>query len=304
MALLNEMTNYPPGKNLMIKIINGDSRRATQLKSQLREICLRFEIVEPILLDSIPLAFDQRPSIAIYGRPLKPGEIGCARSHLRTYSQILSSKQSWAVILEDDARISNIDSLYRFLDFAEEFMISSEPRVVTLFSGAVCYSPTEYADLFSCLNVPSHTVGYAINLKAAQILIEKNREGRFTADWPLGTQIQFYIWKPLAIAHGDHESTSVIGDRLTGTNQEVFTLSNFSWEMLVDRLKRYLFINFFLRDRHFFLSIRDYWIQAIRNRFVWQLGRAFGRRIQGDDLIHYQVSTRQFRFFRWLFPQA
>ncbi|WP_165349687.1 glycosyltransferase family 25 protein [Methylibium sp. Pch-M] len=49
-----------------------------------------------------PAAYDDRLALRRFGRPLKPGEIGCYASHFAVWRQFLDSGADQLVVLEDD----------------------------------------------------------------------------------------------------------------------------------------------------------------------------------------------------------
>jgi len=103
-------------------------------------------------LDGIGLAFERFPAVsgkdltevelkAVFApmrsliaskKRLSSAEIGCALSHLGCYREIIRSKESFALILEDDVRLC--DRFGAALSRAQGFLDANRPQVL-LFSG-------------------------------------------------------------------------------------------------------------------------------------------------------------------------
>ena len=76
-------------------------------------------------------SFDFAKSVKIYGKDINAGEVGCALSHRKAYSELLKTQAQYALILEDDISIiRDLDSwdLYG----VDKTLTSRKPRVLML----------------------------------------------------------------------------------------------------------------------------------------------------------------------------
>lgn len=147
-----------------------------------------------------------------YGRSLSQGERACAVSHQRARA-IISHSDFGGIILEDDARIIDLDRLYYH---SSQFLQkkSNQPRILSLVS----YYSNEpkiqigklrqlYFPLFS--DAPL-AVAAAMTPTAASQLVSSSKKSSMVADWP-HSRCRFYILRKGVINHGDSETSSVIG---------------------------------------------------------------------------------------------
>jgi GR25 family glycosyltransferase involved in LPS biosynthesis len=111
-------------------------------------------------------------------RDMRPQEIGCAHSH-NSARDVISNSLYGGVILEDDARISDLKN---FIDTVTDFLMveRGNPSVLNLtglnfhkrrFSGSSATQLPLYLKIFG---QPSLAVGYALTAKAARVLREAN----------------------------------------------------------------------------------------------------------------------------------
>ena len=133
----------------------------------------RVEAVDGSALDFPHPAMDEKGFHNRHGKTINPNELGCTLSHLRAIETFANSDQDFAVILEDDADLS--DHFERVIDAA----IAQAHRwdMVKLnrrHSGMpVTVTPlTEDYRLVSYLTKQSGAVGYLINRKAARAYMD------------------------------------------------------------------------------------------------------------------------------------
>ena len=149
----------------------------------------------------------------IYGREISNGEIGCAISHLEA-QKLLSKNALGGVIMEDDARIENLNNLE---ELVSKFLEGSKGT-----SSLLSLLPWEHLNKFK-LDKPGKqrriyklwgqtplTVGYSLTNFAAKELSESNQEIKYLPDWPLN-KVKFYTTVDGLICHGDDYTNSVIG---------------------------------------------------------------------------------------------
>lgn len=135
--------------------------------------------------NDLTLVFDTKKAYKRYGRELNRGEIGCTLSHYKCYKDLLSSKNDYALILEDDITIlKDISVLPKVVSVLE----TNEP-IVLFLSGDYWYNKKEKFDE-SCEIASVYdavgTYAYFINKVAARLILEKNEKASCAADnWSL-----------------------------------------------------------------------------------------------------------------------
>jgi hypothetical protein len=174
------------------------------------------------------------------GRKLTPAEIGCADSHNRA-RDLIKSHTGGGLILEDDARIINIDS---FFIMVTEFLSSqnSKSSILNLTgfrniglkaSKNRSTSNNRYIKLWGN---PDLAVSYALTQMAAAQLLNSKTPIMGVSDWP-ATQSNFFTPLVPLVWHGDLTTTSLIDS----------TKSNFrNDKVLAKRILKLTFIKFFI----------------------------------------------------------
>jgi hypothetical protein len=151
-------------------------------------------------------------SLKYLGRSLSFPEIGCASSHNNARMLIVSSSNG-GVILEDDARICNLDN---FVTLTRFFLSSriDDSAVLNLSNPvpltATCSGPTE-KDLYYARRVSPTplAVGYVTTVLAAGRMLANNAPIQYVSDWP-GTGVSFFSSGHGLVHHGDGQTISTI----------------------------------------------------------------------------------------------
>lgn len=121
--------NFDPSKVGIIVLGNLGSLRNPDLES-----------IHPTVRFSPPvyLPMDDRPSIrtlflefALNGRLLTSGERGCSQAHINLRKEILSTPESWTLVLEDDVGIP-LDWFRRVCEALPGFPDDASPGVILL----------------------------------------------------------------------------------------------------------------------------------------------------------------------------
>ena len=114
----------------------------------------------------------------LYGRTLNAGEVGCALSHRKAYSELLKSDCQYALILEDD--ISIIRDLSS-LDLAaiDELLTVQAPRALMLSGDYWYYKKKGIVKLFTA----SGAYAYIINRAAASRILAIDPPCCVADDW-------------------------------------------------------------------------------------------------------------------------
>ena len=198
-------------------------KRRESIAGQLRALGMEFEIVDAVDGRSLSEAqlesvYDPDRATRILGRPMSRGEVGCALSHQRVYQRICDERIPLALVLEDDAKISEgLSRLHRFLTQTR----TPEFDVLSLHARGGWLSKHDTINLagHTCYRVVSHgiwhTVGYAISATGAGKLRVAGRVNSL-ADWPVSCKrLRFYAAFPDLVGHDAEEST------LTMTRKEL-----------------------------------------------------------------------------------
>lgn len=146
-------------------------------------------------------------------RKMSPPEIGCAYSH-NIAREYISKSLIGGVILEDDARIANLQS---FKDLIDRFLITQrgKPSVLNLTGlnfrnqDSAKFAENVPLSYFRILGQPSLAVGYALTAEAAWVLKEANTPIASVSDWPTSI-CKFYVPLTPLVLHGDVDTVSTI----------------------------------------------------------------------------------------------
>lgn len=196
------------------------------------------------------------------GRMLLPTEIGCADSHNRARLAI-SESESGGVILEDDARISDIESFFaqctRFLGTqgGKSSVLSLTGFRAGKFQARGIQEKLSRA-FFPLRGHPDLAVAYVITPKAALSLVEANTPIMTVSDWPI-SKCEYFASAVPPILHGDQTTISTI---LQGSTE-------FRYETnLIHKIKLLTFMAFF-RNRHSGIRFTDYLERVYLSRVYW-----------------------------------
>ena len=195
------------------------------------------------------------------GRKLTPAEIGCADSHNRA-RDLIKCHARGGVILEDDARITNVDS---FFIMATDFLSSQNLKLsilnLTGFRGIgledlrnKSMKKNRYIKLWGS---PDLAVSYALTQKAAGALLRSNSPIIGVSDWPPSKCYYFVPLIPL-VRHGDKNTQSIID-----STKNNFRVS----KSLTNKLIDFLFIKFFInkpKNINIFEFIRYIYVEKIK----------------------------------------
>jgi GR25 family glycosyltransferase involved in LPS biosynthesis len=147
------------------------------------------------------------------GRKLTPAEIGCADSHNRA-RDLIQSHASGGVILEDDARITDVDS---FFIIATDFLSSQNLKLsilnLTGFRGIGLETLRNRSmEKNRCIKLwgkPDLAVSYALTNKAAAELLKSNQPIINVSDWP-DVRCNYFVPLRPPVKHGDSTTSSLI----------------------------------------------------------------------------------------------
>lgn len=137
------------------------------------------------------------------GRNITLSEIGIALAHRQIYKRIIEEDCAWALVLEDDAFITNANLFKKQIENSICFS-PDIPRVSLLFHHAKRLVDSQPNSTFKRSTItPSYAVAYALNKSAAIELLESQTPITSVADWPLCThKIDYWLSNSFAIMHG------------------------------------------------------------------------------------------------------
>jgi glycosyl transferase family 25 len=174
------------------------------------------DAVEGIALDQATLEaiYDEHSAIRRVGRPLGPGEIGCALSHRSVYRMIVERGIALALVLEEDAILGpQFKSLWQAAS-----ALPADVDLLLLYSehGFVRRQPS--ATLAGCglhqaTVMLSHAVGYLVRQTCAEALLRRTERIDMVADWPLDHhEMRQFLAIPMPVSH-DYARSTIIADR-------------------------------------------------------------------------------------------
>jgi GR25 family glycosyltransferase involved in LPS biosynthesis len=159
-------------------------------------------------LNRIGVDFEQNFFNFFEGRNMTPREIACAHTH-NLGRQLISNNINGGVILEDDARIIDINEFYKQVEyFLDKFKDSNSILNLTGFRNIKNRNRSD-VDLFKLMGYPDLAVAYALTKSAATNLLFSNTPISMVADWPIVKSKYYVPYNPF-VQHGDKNTSSVI----------------------------------------------------------------------------------------------
>lgn len=247
----------------VISLDRSVDRRAKVL-SRLTALGLTAEVFPAIDGYSLPLPdphYDGRTRRLLHGKDMTPGEIGCARSHLAVYKELLRRGMPYALILEDDAILE--DTLPKALRCLEE--ASDTWDLVRFLGKAKDLKRMRRQSLLSdglaltrIYGTPGGAYGYVLNRRAASHLADCG----FSRWMPIDT-LHGQVWYHRLRVRGlspspvlpELDNLSTIGDdrfcksyRLSGWERCVFPFSRFGFKVFDTIAKNVTYSLGLLRD--------------------------------------------------------
>jgi GR25 family glycosyltransferase involved in LPS biosynthesis len=246
-----------------------DSDRSIPLLNTLRKHPrIRVNLMEATMLQSESdlvgkkISVDQNFFQTIEGRDLTFPEVGCAHSH-NLARQLVMNTTFGGVILEDDARISDVETFFKS---TFDFLQSNSDRDLIIVLTGMLKSHNKHKVLKSgdcprlvrLLGSAPLAVAYALTPRAAGKLFNANSPIKYVADWPVVSST-FCFTNPPTVNHGDGLTISSIAP--TGNT---FRLG----PSLGKKLSLFTFYSFF-RNRRFSASLSEYVNWVFKRRVYW-----------------------------------
>jgi hypothetical protein len=184
--------------------------------------------------------------IARYGRELTQNERACSISHSQARKIIAASKHG-GLVLEDDARITNLANLETTVS---EFLSKSNPsnRALGLLHYVEINSSRDLKirkpRIHRLLAEVPLAVATVLTPDAAESLIKSATESSQVADWP-HSRCKFYVTSDGPVLHGDANTHSVIGEtseRIYISSPQIYTVikSLFHYRRLLRKIDTFL----------------------------------------------------------------
>jgi glycosyl transferase family 25 len=188
--------------------LEGDEGRRQGLIDQLTKDAIDHELVFGVDgRQGLPKEFepliDRQEAKRRYRRALSDTEFACALSHQSIYRRLVDGEYNGAVILEDDAILTQT-----FVAFiAQRIYLKSDLMMLDHSHARVTGEPIHFADgiLARKLALPScRTTAYSVSTKAAEYLLNAGVPLADVADWPGDiTTLDAVALDPTVVKHSD-----------------------------------------------------------------------------------------------------
>lgn len=208
-----------------VVVIGDPSSLRSQNILNLSSLGYDLEYMQPFYpADNEPgLATDYKFQLALIGRRLTKGEVGCWMAHhLARLSIAHRECHEFHLVLEDDADCDGLPRAEVLSDLVTRKMGTSRPGLLNLYSKGR-FSDSGKLDIHREVAPNSGTVGYLLNLRACGLDLTIQNV-RTTADWPS----QFYSCRFFRASNfGVREAAgqSIVGNRITGQSSIFFYLT-------------------------------------------------------------------------------
>jgi GR25 family glycosyltransferase involved in LPS biosynthesis len=193
--------------DLPIYVISALRGREKNLLQKLADANISYKIMPAVFFESFPDYFNGWRSLLLSREKLTLPEIGTARAHLDVYSDLIQENHDCALILEDDANITDLNLLLQTsLDF-QRLMLEKPYLLLHYTKYALLNKNSEIIpNVFPVIRYPSSAVCYLISRQAAIYLLERNSNLDFLADFPKDSRIQWYLNTSEIIRHDSNDS--------------------------------------------------------------------------------------------------
>lgn len=196
---------------IFVLTLDGDEQRRAPLLSRLDAMGLKYELCYGVdgrqgLSDEYEAMIDRAGTEDFAGRPLTDGEFACALSHRSFYQRIVKENLPGAIILEDDALLSD-----GFANFVRAGDYEKAPMVLLdyAFGRALPFMSRQVASgmLRKSAKQATTTTAYSISNPTAQKLLEATTPVRCVADWPFSLyHLDAWLMEPRLANHNPPET--------------------------------------------------------------------------------------------------
>ena len=184
------MTNWPV---FIISLHDAQCRRQ-KLCARLDELSITYQIVPAVdgrtgLPSMYEPLVDRATARQRMKRDMSDGELACALSHQMVYNRIVKNDLLGAIVLEDDAEISE-----EFREFYFECHYTKNQLTLLDHNKAKVWVFSKrklFKDIYThrVSNNPFAATGYSISYSGAKYILENSTPVAATADWPCN------LWK-------------------------------------------------------------------------------------------------------------
>lgn len=226
--------------------LSSSQERRKAIEEQLTALGLQYAFFDAIDGNQLTVK-DDRIYAAIrrrlfFGKDLTPGEIGCLLSHRELYQKMINEKIPVALILEDDAIIS--DHLQAVLHSLINLNISWD--MIRFISSKKIYGKMRRIETLPSqdnyilgrpLGIPGGSYGYLLTLQGAQALNKNLRKTYLTIDalhgevWRTGLSVFNVI--PSPVMHPEFGDSIIGGARFRKSRPTIF------WERMLFPITRF-----------------------------------------------------------------
>lgn len=203
---------------LVVVIDSGTGRKLPLVKQLENRQDIKVELLAANMLRTVAdlefssIEYSEFEAKKYLGRSMSLPEVGCASSHNQA-RLLLAASPTGGVILEDDARICNLES---FVSLSNYFLSSQlkESAVLNLSNPAlwaVGHTESKTNNLYFVRGIcPTPlAVGYVATSQAAFRMLSNNSPIKYVSDWP-SEGVSFYSSGHGLVHHGDSKTVSTI----------------------------------------------------------------------------------------------
>lgn len=197
-------THWP----ILVITLEGDEDRRAELVDQLNDLGLKHDFFFGVdgrsgLPADYETKVDRARARKKYRRDLGDPEFACAFSHQEIYRAILAGQLEGAVVLEDDAVLTE-----KFAEFVRGHLYDQAEMVMLDHSHARVWGPTiSLSEGITArkLSIPSaRATGYSVSSRAAKYLLDAGTPMSDIPDWPGDvTEIGAIACVPTIVKHQD-----------------------------------------------------------------------------------------------------
>ncbi|KRE74496.1 hypothetical protein ASG77_07275 [Arthrobacter sp. Soil762] len=261
-----------------------DSYRGEPLEAQLSGYGITYTRIPGVIVDDQPGGMadhvDQAAARVLQRRELTKGEVGCALAHRSTWAALLSSSAQFALVFEDDARLTREP-----LDQNVKCVLDSEHPVVVLLDSyadhtVVSRRARHVGDVYRTLVPAPGAWAYALNRAAADVLLERGEPISSVTDWParVAHKVSFHVTYPPRARVDMNVASNLEASRTELENEapEAPVLKFARLALTLSHLR-------LLRNTRIYGSYAAYASHELRRLTVNKLSRSLGSRLQSHD---------------------
>ena len=212
---------------------------------------------------------DRDSLLADLAREPELGEVGCALAHRNIYSRMQEQNIRSALVLEDDAIVTDPRKLFERVQELEEFLNQGKPLVVHLAANYMTRNffsrRTPIPKTWKPAVSPMGTGAYVINAEAAVIFQSLQTPIRYRADWPNPIRsVEIFLENEVFVTN-DNTIPSLI-DPVSNRVKNSLLRKVLVWTGL-----------WYIANRRQFHSPKRFWNQVLGLRFFGHFYRVLSR---------------------------